>query len=57
MLTNPAILEGVVVIAEDPGMRLMRRAIEKKKEQSNQVNSYKYLLYTKFVIQTDTITA
>lgn len=57
MLTNPAILEGVVVIAEDPGMRLMRRAIEKKKEQSNQVNSYKYLLYTKFVVQTDTITA
>ncbi len=57
MRTNPAISEGVVVIAEDPGMRLMRKAIEKKIAQSKEVNSYKYLLYTKFVVQTDTITA
>ncbi len=57
MRTNPTILEGVVVIAEDPGIRLMRKAIERKASQIKEVNSYKYLLYTKFVVQTDTITA
>lgn len=57
MRTNPAMLQSIVVVAEDPGMRLMRKAIELKKKQQNEIKSYSYLLYTKFVTQTDTITA
>ena len=57
MKTSSAQLQSIVVIAEDPGMRLMRKAIEVKKKQQEKINSYTYLLYTKFVTQTDTITA
>lgn len=57
MKTNPTMLQSIVVVAEDPGMRMMRNAIEKKEKQNKEINSYSYLLYTKFVTQTDTITA
>ncbi len=57
MRTNPAMLQSIVVVAEDPGMRMMRKAIENKKRQKKEIKSYTYLLYTKFVTQTDTITA
>lgn len=57
MKTSATIGKSIVVVAEDPGMRMMRRALEIKKIQQNQINSYTYLLYTKFVTQTDTITA
>lgn len=55
--TNPTLLQSIVVIAEDPGMRMMRKAIEIKAKQSEEIKTYSYLLYTKFVTQTDTITA
>lgn len=55
--TNPALLNAIEVIAEDPGTRLMRKVIQKKIQQKSEIQSYKYLLYTKFVTQTDTITA
>lgn len=57
MRTSPTKLQSIVVIAEDPGMRMMRKAIEIKRKQQQEINSYTYLLYTKFVTQTDTITA
>lgn len=54
---NPALKEGIIVIAEDPGMRLMRQAIEKKINDNKYIENYTYLLYTKFVASTDTLTA
>ncbi len=54
---NSALLDGVEVIAEDPGMRMMRKVIEKKIKQYDSINTYKYTLYTKFVASTDTLTA
>lgn len=57
MRTNPTMLQSIVVVAEDPGMRLMRKAIEIKEKQKKEIKNYSYLLYTKFVTQTDTITA
>lgn len=55
--TSPALLNLIEVIAEDPGTRLMRKVIEKKQKQKSEINNYRYLLYTKFVTQTDTLTA
>lgn len=54
---NPALKEGIIVIAEDPGMRLMRQAITKKINDNQLIENYTYLLYTKFVASTDTLTA
>ncbi len=54
---NSSLLDGVVVIAEDPAMRLMRKVIAKKLQQVDSINTYKYTLYTKFVASTDTLTA
>ena len=47
----------VTVIAEDPGARLMRLAIDKKQKYRDSLDTYRYMLYTKFVASTDTITA
>lgn len=48
---------GVVVSAEDPGVKLMRRVIARKMEQRDSLATYSYMLYTKFVASTDTLTA
>lgn len=47
----------VEVIAEDPGMAIMRRAIRRMTDQRRTLRSYSYELYTKFVAGTDTLTA
>lgn len=46
-----------IVYAEDPGIRLMRKVIARKLEQKENLNTYSYTLYTKFVASTDTSTA
>ncbi|MEP7217327.1 MAG: DUF5686 family protein [Bacteroidota bacterium] len=48
---------GVVVAAEDPGVSLMRKVIRRKGRMSDSLESYGYMLYTKFVASTDTLTA
>ncbi len=50
-------LEDLIVYAEGPGLRLMRKVIEKKIKQNERLDSYTYMLYTKFVVATDTLTA
>lgn len=50
-------LEDLIVYAEGPGLRLMRKVIQKKIKQSEALESYNYMLYTKFVVATDTLTA
>jgi hypothetical protein len=45
-----------VVTAEDPAMRIMKKVLEKKRAQDT-LQRYTYLLYTKFVAITDTLTA
>lgn len=59
MRLTPVALElpSVVVSAEDPGVRLMRRAIRRKLRQQDSLTAYRYTLYTKFVASTDTTTA
>ena len=47
----------VVVSGEDPGVRIMRRVIERKERQQASLERYTYMLYTKFVAITDTTTA
>ncbi len=47
----------VVVSAEDPGVKLMRRVLARKARQRDSLTSYSYTLYTKFVAATDTLTA
>jgi hypothetical protein len=47
----------VIVIAEDPGAQLMRKVIARKKHQTDSLQTYSYLLYSKFTAATDTITA
>ncbi len=54
---NSLMTADVLVIAEDPGMRLMRVAIDKKNNNLKEINNYTYSLYTKFVAATDTLTA
>ncbi len=54
---NSSLLDGIEVIAEDPGMRLMRKVIDRKKKQVDEISTYSYNLYTKFVASTDTLTA
>jgi hypothetical protein len=46
----------VVVTAEDPAYRIMRKVIRRKEEQDS-IQRYTYMLYTKFVATTDTVTA
>ena len=50
-------LEDLIVYAEGPGMRTMRKVIKRKVEQREKLNQYTYSLYTKFVVATDTLTA
>jgi hypothetical protein len=47
----------VLVYADDPAVRLMRRVIEKKKRLTDSLKSYSYTLYTKFDASSDTVTA
>ncbi|HVZ39866.1 MAG TPA: DUF5686 family protein [Candidatus Kapabacteria bacterium] len=56
---RPAAVRGaeVVVSAEDPGVKLMRRVLARKAAQRDSLRTYSYMLYTKFVAATDTLTA
>jgi len=62
-VANVALVERVftgreaVVTSEDPAVAIMRRVIARKKKQTDSLASYTYLLYTKFVVATDTGTA
>jgi len=47
----------VVVTAEDPAVAIMRKVLKRKKEQRSKINSYSYMLYTKFVVSADSTTA
>lgn len=49
--------EDVIVYAEDPATRFMRKVLAKKVSQQDSLKSYTYMLYTKFVVATDTLTA
>jgi len=49
--------ENVIVYAEGPGVRMMRKVIERKIKQKELLQTYSYNLYTKFVVSTDTLTA
>lgn len=57
MNDNSVMKDEVIVIAEDPGVKLMRQVIDKKQKIRDSLTSYTYMLYTKFVASTDTITA
>lgn len=50
-------LEDVVVFAEGLGLRTMRKVLDRKENNKNKLNTYYYELYSKFIIQTDTLTA
>jgi hypothetical protein len=57
-LAESSLMTGeVVVIAEDPGAQLMRRAIKLKLNKKDSIENYTYMLYTKFVASSDTISA
>jgi hypothetical protein len=47
----------VIVSAEDPGVKLMRKVLQHKDSIRKSLESYSYMLYTKFIASTDTITA
>lgn len=47
----------IVVTAEDPALRIMRLAIERKIRQRDSLSTYSYTLYTKSTLSVDTITA
>lgn len=47
----------VVVTAEDPAVRIMRKVLARKRQQNDTLQRYTYMLYTKFIAITDTITA
>jgi hypothetical protein len=47
----------VIVSAEDPGVKLMRSVIAKKQRWRDSLQRYTYMLYTKFVVSADTLTA
>ncbi|MBL7975675.1 MAG: carboxypeptidase-like regulatory domain-containing protein, partial [Candidatus Kapabacteria bacterium] len=53
----PSSAAEVVVYGEDPAVRLMRKVIERKKRQQDSLQTYSYMLYTKFDASTDTVTA
>lgn len=52
-------IEGAVVIvrAEDPAQRIMREVIARRRRQTEAIRSYQYRLYSKIVVNTDTLTA
>jgi hypothetical protein len=47
----------VVVSAEDPARQIMRQVLARKRDQESRLQSYTYMLYTKFIATTDTTTA
>lgn len=47
----------VIVSAEDPGVKLMRSVLQKKQLWKDSLQRYTYMLYTKFVVSADTLTA
>jgi hypothetical protein len=47
----------VVVTAEDPAVKIMRKVLARKVAQADTLKRYTYMLYTKFVAITDTNTA
>lgn len=47
----------IVVIAEDPSLSIMRAVLARKQQQKDSLNKYTYMLYTKLVVTTDTLTA
>lgn len=54
---SSVVLEGISVVAEDPGMSLMRKVIRKKIFLKDSLKTYTYMLYNKLVVSTDTLTA
>lgn len=52
-----ALLEEVIVTAQTPADVLMRRVLARKKRQRDSLQTYSYLLYSKFVASADTLTA
>jgi len=55
--TSSSMTEAILVIAEDPGERIMRNVIERKRRYMDSIASYTYMLYTKFSASTDSSTA
>lgn len=55
--SSSTMTEAIVVIAEDPGERIMRKVIARKKLYEDSLKSYTYMLYTKFAAATDSSTA
>jgi hypothetical protein len=47
----------VVVTTTDPAVLIMEAALKRKAQQANRLNTYTYLLYTKFYASLDTLTA
>lgn len=47
----------IIVSAEDPGVKLMRSVLQKKMQWTDSLKNYTYMLYTKFVVSADTVTA
>ena len=54
---SPVHLQEVLVVAEDPGPELIRKAIEKKREWMNLLQSYEFDAYTKQILLRDTAIA
>lgn len=52
-----ALLQEVVVTAQTPANVLMRKVLAHKKQQQDSLQTYSYLLYSKFVASADTLTA
>ncbi len=55
--SSSSMTEAVVVIAEDPGERIMRQVNERKQSFKDSLQTYTYMLYTKFSAATDSSTA
>jgi len=47
----------VVITAEDPAVKIMRRVLARKKKQNDTLDQYTYMLYSKLTVITDTATA
>jgi hypothetical protein len=56
---QPASIElpEIVVTTTDPAVLIMEAALKRKEEQINKLQSYSYMLYTKFYAMLDTLTA
>jgi hypothetical protein len=50
-------IAAVMVDAEPIGIRIMRRALAKKQEQTKRLKRYNYRLYTKFIASLDSLTS